>query len=170
MIGPPSQSLGVDPADQAVMQKPPRPKNAPVIDKRVIFRVLFSASVMIVLTLFVYLYDLSDGRMSRRDQTMTFTLFVFLDLASAIQNRGLGCGLTENKMLLTTVSISFFVQLGLVYLPFMQPVFQTEALVFTDLFKLLVLSVIALAMHEGRRRYERQKEREGAWDRAQSLA
>ena len=68
--GPPSQSLGVDPADQAVMQKPPRPKNAPIIDQRVIFRVLFSASVMVVLTLFIYLYELSDGRMSRRDQTM----------------------------------------------------------------------------------------------------
>jgi Ca2+-transporting ATPase len=73
-------------------------------------------------------------------------------------------------MLLTTVSISFFVQLGLIYLPFMQPVFQTEALGFTDLFKLLVLGIAALAMHEGRRRYERQKEREGVWDRAQSLA
>lgn len=52
----------------------------------------------------------------------------------------------------------------------MQPVFQTEALGFLDLCKLLVLGITALAMHEGRRRYERQKEREGAWDRAQSFA
>lgn len=52
----------------------------------------------------------------------------------------------------------------------MQPIFQTEALALTDLLKLLVLGVTALAMHEGRRRHERQKEREGMWDRAQSLA
>lgn len=69
-IGPPSQSLGVDPADRAVMKKPPRAKTAPIIDSRVIFRVLFSASVMVLLTLFVYLHELSDGRISRRDQTM----------------------------------------------------------------------------------------------------
>lgn len=73
-------------------------------------------------------------------------------------------------MLVTTVTTSFFVQLGLIYLPFMQPVFQTEALAFSDLFTLLILGGIALAMHEGRRRYERQQEREGAWDRAESLA
>lgn len=68
--GPPSQSLGVDPADRAVMKKPPRAKSAPIIDSRVIFRVMFSASVMVLLTLFVYLHELSDGRISRRDQTM----------------------------------------------------------------------------------------------------
>lgn len=73
-------------------------------------------------------------------------------------------------MLVTTVSTSFFVQLGLIYLPFMQSVFQTEALSFRDLFTLLVLGCIALGLHEGRRRYERQKEREGGWDRAESVA
>jgi len=171
MDGPPSQSLGVDPVDRAVMQKPPRPKNAPIITRRLILRVLFSASVMIFLTLFVYIYELSDdGRMSRRDQTMTFTCFVFLDLASAIQNRGLGCGITRNKMLLTTVSTSFIVQLALIYVPMFQSVFQTEGLGFHDIFVLLTLAGIALALHEGRRRWERRKDKEHGWDRAADLA
>jgi len=170
MDGPPSQSLGVDPADRAVMRRPPRAKDAPIITKRVLFRVLFSASVMVLLTLFVYIHELSDGRMSRRDQTMTFTCFVFLDLASALQNRGLGCSFTQNKMLLTTVSTSFLVQLALVYVPFMQAVFQTEALPARDLLTLLFLGGVSLMLHEGRRRYERQKDREGGWDKAESIA
>ena len=131
---------------------------------------------MIVLgTLFVYTYALSDDHMSRREQTMvsspisilhflnpltllpaqTFTCFVFLDLVSALQNRGLGCGLTQNKMLLTTVSISFLTQLGLIYVPFMQAIFQTASLDFQDLFMLLTLAGISMTLHEGRRRYER---------------
>lgn len=85
----------------------------------------------------------------------TFTCFVFLDLVSAIQNRGLGCGLTQNKMLITTVSISFFSQLCLVYVPFMQAIFQTEALRSQDLFTLLALAGTSMGLHEGRRRYER---------------
>jgi len=170
MDGPPSQSLGVDPVDGAIMQKPPRPKDAPIITRRLILRVLFSAFVMIFLTLFVYVYELSDGKMSRRDQTMTFTCFVFLDLASAIQNRGLGCRITQNKMLLTTVSTSFLVQLALIYVPMLQSVFQTEGLGFHDLFVLLTLAGIALALHEGRRRWERQKDKEHGWDRTVDLA
>ncbi|KIM31390.1 hypothetical protein M408DRAFT_65323 [Serendipita vermifera MAFF 305830] len=156
MDGPPSQSLGVDPPDPAVMRKPPRSKDASILTQRIYLRVLFSASMIVLGTLFVYLHELSDGSMSGRDQTMTFTCFVFLDLVSAVQNRGLGCGLFQNKMLLVTVSTSFFVQLTLVYVPFMQAVFQTEALRARDLSTLLLLAATSAGLHEMRRRYERR--------------
>jgi P-type Ca2+ transporter type 2C len=70
VAGPPSQSLGVDPVDPAVMRKPPRKKGEPVISKRLLARVLFSASIIVLGTLFVYAHELSDGSMSNRDQTM----------------------------------------------------------------------------------------------------
>ncbi|EIN06438.1 Ca-transporting ATPase [Punctularia strigosozonata HHB-11173 SS5] len=163
MDGPPSQSLGVDPVDASVMRKPPRRKNEPIITRRLLYRVLFSASIIVVGTLFIYAYALSDDHMSRREQTMTFTCFVFLDLVSALQNRGLGCALIQNKMLLTTVSISFLSQLALVYVPMMQAVFQTEGLSSNDLTTLLLLAGASFALHEGRRRYERKLERSGTW-------
>ena len=68
--GPPSQSLGVDPVNKDVMQKPPRPKNAPVLNRQLLTRILFSASMVVLGTLFIYAYELSDGSMTRRDQTM----------------------------------------------------------------------------------------------------
>ncbi|GJE98186.1 calcium-transporting ATPase [Phanerochaete sordida] len=155
MDGPPSQSLGVDPVDPAVMKRPPRRKDEPIISQRLIYRVLFSASIIVVGTLFIYMFALSDDLMSRREQTMTFTCFVFLDLVSALQNRGLGCGITQNKMLIGTVSVSFVVQLALIYVPLMQGVFQTDALDLGDLAMLLILAGISATLHEGRRRYER---------------
>jgi len=87
---------------------------------------------------------------------MTFTCFVFLDLVSAIQNRGLGCGITQNRMLISTVSVSFVVQLSLIYVPLMQSIFQTAALDFGDLFLLLILAGISFILHEARRGYERR--------------
>ncbi|KAJ2928625.1 hypothetical protein H1R20_g8434, partial [Candolleomyces eurysporus] len=157
MDGPPSQSLGVDPVDPEVMRRPPRKKNAPIITKRLLLRVLFSASIIVIGTLLVYVYSLSDdSHMSKREQTMTFTCFVFLDLVSAVQNRGLGCALFQNKMLVGTVSVSFLVQLGLVYVPFMQAIFHTAALPFRDLSVLLGLGATSAALHEFRRLYERR--------------
>jgi Ca2+-transporting ATPase len=70
MDGPPSQSLGVDPVDPAIMRRPPRKKNAPIITQRLLLRVLFSASIIVFGTLFVYIYAYSDQDMSRREQTM----------------------------------------------------------------------------------------------------
>ena len=69
--GPPSQSLGVDPIDHDVMRKPPRKKDDPIISRRIRARVVFSASVIVVGTLFVYYFAMSnDQHMSRHDQTM----------------------------------------------------------------------------------------------------
>ena len=69
-VGPPSQSLGVDPVDPAVMSRPPRKKNASIITRRLLWRVLFSASIIVVGTLFVYVFALEDSSMSKREQTM----------------------------------------------------------------------------------------------------
>lgn len=89
-------------------------------------------------------------------RTQTFTCFVFLDLVSAVQNRGLGCGIVQNKMLVGTVSVSAVTQLALVYVPFMQRIFQTAALDLSDLSIILALAVMSMALHEGRRSYERK--------------
>ena len=59
-------------------------------------------------------------------------------------------------MLVTTVSVSFIVQLSLIYVPLMQTVFQTAALDFEDLLLLLSLAVISFTLHEVRRGYERR--------------
>lgn len=75
---------------------------------------------------------------------------------SAVQNRGLGCALFQNKMLVGTVSVSFLVQLGLVYVPFMQAIFHTAALPLRDLSVLLGLGATSAALHEFRRLYERR--------------
>lgn len=52
------------------MQRPPRKKNAPIITRRLLYRVLFSASIIVIGTLFVYVFALEDDNMSRREQTM----------------------------------------------------------------------------------------------------
>ena len=58
-------------------------------------------------------------------------------------------------MLITTVSISFVVQLSLIYVPFMQAIFQPAALDSSDMVTLLSLAAVSMTLHEGRRRYER---------------
>ncbi|GAA5981415.1 hypothetical protein JCM10908_004102 [Rhodotorula pacifica] len=170
MDGPPSQSLGVDPVDREAMKRPPRPKTAPILTKRLLYRVAFSASVIICGVLFILAREQGDGSDLSRDQTMTFTSFVFLDLASALQNRGLNVPLftgTPNKMLLLAVSVSFLVQLSFIYIPFLQSIFQTQALSFRDLSVLLLLGCASMTIHEWRRRFERKQLVEEAWTSAQ---
>lgn len=71
MDGPPSQSLGVDPVDPAIMKRPPRKRTDAIITRRLVMRILFSASLIVLGTIWVYWGELADdGFADARDQTM----------------------------------------------------------------------------------------------------
>lgn len=60
----------MDPVDPAIMQRPPRKKNEPILSQRILYRVLFSATTIVLGTLFVYSIALGDERVTKREQTM----------------------------------------------------------------------------------------------------
>ena len=55
-----------------------------------------------------------------------------------------------------------FIALSLIYVPFMQMIFQTEALERRDLGVLLLLAGTSMTLHEVRRRFERRLVASGA--------
>jgi Ca2+-transporting ATPase len=87
MDGPPAQSLAVEPVDKDVVKQGPRNVKTPMITKTLVLNVLFSASIIIVGTLWVFKRELSDNDVSKRDTTMTFTCFVFFDMFNALSCR-----------------------------------------------------------------------------------
>lgn len=62
-------------------------------------------------------------------------------------------------MLFLTCSISFLAQLSLIYVPFMQGVFQTEALNAADFLSVLGWGALSMTLHEVRRVWERSSMR-----------
>ncbi|PTU20134.1 hypothetical protein P175DRAFT_0460569 [Aspergillus ochraceoroseus IBT 24754] len=172
MDGPPAQSLGVEPVDPTIMGRPPRPKTARVLTKPLIQRVLTSAFVIMVGTLMIYVYEMGDvddagqpGQRSRvvtaHDTTMTFTCFVLFDMFNALTCRSEGksvlrgeLALFGNKMFNYAVLGSLAGQACVIYLPFLQRVFQTEALNLAHLFKLVCISSTVFWVDEGRKYYQ----------------
>ena len=140
MDGPPAQSLGVEPVDPAVMNRPPRSKNAPVITLQLMKRVFTSAVIIMVGTLGIYYQEMGSTGVNARDTTMTFTCFVFFDMFNALTCRSESksilrgeLALTGNRMFNLAVGGSILGQLAVIYVPFLQNVFQTEGLGLRDL-------------------------------------
>ncbi|KAI6785832.1 uncharacterized protein J7T54_006171 [Emericellopsis cladophorae] len=113
MDGPPAQSLGVERVDPDVMNKPPRKRNDPVLTEALIKRVLTSATIIMLGTMLVYLREMRDGEVTKRDTTMTFTCFVFFDMFNALACRSESksvlrgeVGLTSNNLFNWAVSLS----------------------------------------------------------------
>ncbi|KAJ1820395.1 High affinity Ca2+/Mn2+ P-type ATPase-like protein, partial [Coemansia sp. RSA 2599] len=70
MDGPPAQSLGVEPVDPEVMKQPPRPKNANIITRRLVTRVLVAAALIVTGTMAIYVSEMQDGEVTARDTSM----------------------------------------------------------------------------------------------------
>jgi P-type Ca2+ transporter type 2C len=169
MDGPPAQSLGVEPVDPMVMTRPPRSKSAPVLTRPLIRRVLTSAMIIMLGTLLIYVQEMSgDHTVSARDTTMTFTTFVLFDMFNALTCRSEGKSvlrgelkLFSNKMFNYAVAGSLMGQACVVYLPFLQRVFQTEALGFWDLIKMTGIASSVFWADEGRKFIVARRRRAG---------
>ncbi|KAH6651077.1 hypothetical protein F5144DRAFT_524736 [Chaetomium tenue] len=147
MDGPPAQSLGVEAVDKDVMNRPPRRRGDAVLTRRLLSRVFTQAGIIMAGTMLVYTREmLDDGEVTRRDTTMTFTCFVLFDMFNALTCRSESksvlrgeVGLFSNLLFNWAVAGSLMGQLAVVYLPWLQEVFQTEGLGFRDLLGLLML-------------------------------
>ncbi|KAK4231769.1 hypothetical protein QBC38DRAFT_203908 [Podospora fimiseda] len=159
MDGPPAQSLGVESVDKDVMNRPPRRRGDAVLTRPLVMRVLTQAFIIMVGTMLVYTHEmLEDGEVTRRDTTMTFTCFVFFDMFNALACRSESksilrgeIGLFSNTLFNWAVSLSVMGQLLVIYFPWLQEVFQTEALRFKDLFWLVTLCSTVFFADEARK-------------------
>ena len=167
MDGPPAQSLGVESVDKDVMNKPPRRRNDAVLTRSLLMRVAQSATIIMLGTMMVYTHEmLEDGKVTRRDTTMTFTCFVLFDMFNALTCRSESKSvlrgemkLFSNKMFNYAVSGSLIGQAMVIYFPPLQRVFQTEALGLFDIVGLMILASTVFWADEGRKWYRKQKRR-----------
>ncbi|KAJ2782015.1 High affinity Ca2+/Mn2+ P-type ATPase-like protein [Coemansia javaensis] len=153
MDGPPAQSLGVEPVDPRVMRQPPRRKSANIITQRLVARVLVAAALIVAGTMAIYVSEMRDGQVTARDTSMTFTAFVCFDMFNALACRSdtrsvFDFGLFSNTAFNFAVGGSLLGQLGVIYLPLLQSVFQTEALGLSDILKILLVSSSVLWVDE----------------------
>ncbi|KAM6132521.1 LOW QUALITY PROTEIN: calcium-transporting ATPase type 2C member 1 [Pterocles gutturalis] len=164
MDGPPAQSLGVEPVDKDVIQKPPRNLKDSILTKNLIVKILVSSIIIVCGTLFVFWRELRDNVITPRDTTMTFTCFVFFDMFNALSSRSQAksvfeIGLCSNKMFCYAVLGSIMGQLLVIYFPPLQKVFQTESLSVLDLLFLLGLTSSVCIVTEIIKKFERSKEK-----------
>lgn len=110
----------------------------------------------------------SSKLVTRRDTTMTFTTFVLFDMFNALacrsESKSILFGelkLFGNKMFNYAVAGSLMGQLCVIYLPFLQKVFQTEGLWATDLAVLVCLASTVFWVDEARKFWMKRKRWQG---------
>lgn len=165
--GPVAQSLGVEPVDHDVMNKPPREKNEPIINKKFLFRVLVFSTVITLGTLFVSPKaplnlppdaespSPEDSLKEAHDATMAFTTFVIFSFVNALVSRSqsksviFSIGMFTNHFFNLTVTVSIIAQILVTYLSPLQKIFKTVALSPYDWLHVVLITSSLISFDEG---------------------
>jgi magnesium-transporting ATPase (P-type) len=153
----PALAIGVDPAPDDVMTRPPRGLDDRVIDKKMWLGILFVGVVMSVVTLFALDLTLPGGMVEGTGtivdaRTMAFTTLVLAQLFNCFNARSDRTSafhdLFTNRLLWGAIGLSLLLQIAVVQLPFLNDAFDTAPLPFEGWMTCLGLASLVLFADE----------------------
>lgn len=132
--GAPALALGMEKGDPDTMDRPPRPPQEPVINKPMRIRIGIQTIAIAVATLAAYLMGIAMyPGVPEEAKTMAFVTLSFSELLRAFTARSdnypvLRIGIFSNRVMVYAVLSSILLLFGVIYLPFLQPIFNTVPL------------------------------------------
>ncbi len=155
--GAPALALGVDPAHEGLMKRPPRPHGEGVITRQMWFGIFFVGAIMAVGTLLILDAALAGGLIEgsgnmRYAQTMAFTTLMMFQLFNVFNarsdERSAFDGLFRNRWVWGAVGLSLLLHVAVIHVPFLQNAFSTVGLSLSDWLRCAAVASSVLWLRE----------------------
>jgi len=156
----PALALAVEPAEGEVMKRPPRDPREGIFAHGLGAFCIWVGLLMAVLCIGVQYMEVKSGNDDW--ETMVFTVIVWSQLTTALAVRSekeslFKLGLFTNKAMLGAIAVGVVLQLAVIYVPFLNPIFDTKPLTAGELFLCTVLAFIPLIAIELEKFVKRKK-------------
>ena len=143
--GLPGLALAAEPAEGGIMQKPPRPPAESIFAHGLAVDVIWIGLLMGLVSIATQKLAIAAG--IEHWQTMVLTVLCFSQLGYVLSIRSeqeslLKRGILTNKALLAAIALTVVLQLAIIYVPFLNPIFHTAPLSSTELLITFGLSAI----------------------------
>ena len=150
--GLPGLALSLEPTEPGTMRRAPRPPGESIFVSGGMWQHMLWMGLLIGgLSISAQAWAYEDG--SENWQTMVFTVLVFSQLAHALVVRSettslWSLGLFSNRYLLGAIALTILLQLAVIYLPWLNPIFRTSPLAAHELAICFALPLIVLIAGE----------------------
>ncbi|MGZ4886200.1 MAG: calcium-translocating P-type ATPase, SERCA-type [Candidatus Aminicenantales bacterium] len=148
--GLPALALGVDPVDPYIMNRPPRKPDEPVITRPRAWIMMAQGAFIAACSLSAFLFVLGVEKEGIvRARTAALAVLSCSQLFHAFNCRSMKVslfklGVFSNPSLVLATGSSFLLQLSIIYVPFLQTIFKTQALSLLDLGVIMAFSSLPL--------------------------
>jgi Ca2+-transporting ATPase len=113
--GPPAIALAEDPKVEGIMERPPRGKDEPIIDKKILGMVAFTGPAAALIMLPLFFMNIENFVLA---QTMLFMALAFFEIAMfQVIRRDYGLKLSDNKYLIAMIGLSSLSHMVILYTP-----------------------------------------------------
>ncbi len=151
--GLPALALGVEPPAGDVMSRPPRPPKEPVITLRAGLLILLHGSLIAIVTVAVFAYTYRTDEDLDRARVAAFCTLafaqLFFSLACRSQRETLPqLGLFTNPSMFAAIAVSAALQVAVVSIPWIYPVFDIPGPPGRDWLPILLLSLLPVTVIE----------------------
>jgi P-type Ca2+ transporter type 2C len=131
--GLPGLALTAEPAEKGIMNQPPRPPKENLFAGGMISKILSTAILMAIAVLLTQTWAAAQGYDVKTQQTIVFTLLASVQLTNALSVRSsyhtiFNKQFFANGKMWGAILLTILLQVLIVYLPFLQPIFKTTAL------------------------------------------
>jgi magnesium-transporting ATPase (P-type) len=153
-------NLTMDPAEGTEMQRPPIPKNEPIITRAMLGRLSLMGVTIAVVTLGFFVLRLHSGVSEAFARTGTFTLLAVCEWFNVLNCRSetasaLSLDVLRNRALLIGLVLSNLLQIAVVYTPALNETFYTVPLPLSEVLLIGATGSIVLWVEEARKLYVR---------------
>ncbi len=151
--GLPGLALTQEPAEPNTMKRPPRNPKEQIFGRGLGIDVLWVGALMGIVSLLVGLWAFNFNH-EFAWQTMIFTTLTMAQMGNALATRSesqtlMEAGILTNKSLLGAVFLTLLLQLAVIYVPFLQKIFETQSLTLLEIGISLGASLLVLILIDG---------------------
>jgi magnesium-transporting ATPase (P-type) len=149
-----SLALAFEPAEPGVMARPPRDAAEPLLSRYFLWRILFVSLLIGGLTLALSIQLLDAGYSEDKVRTVTLLTIVLCQAFHLFNNRSIrqpahALDFLGNKAVFAVCGLMLLLQLAVIYLPFMNDVFDTVPLGPKDWLVPILLGAVVFLVVEG---------------------
>jgi P-type Ca2+ transporter type 2C len=125
-------SLTQEPVDELIMKQKPRDPNENIFTRQLSTQIVVTGTILGAASIASQWWAIDEGYDLTVQYTMVFTVLALSQLGNALSIRSrknlLMSGILNNKMMLWTIILSAGIQIGMLYVPFLQDAFRIAPL------------------------------------------
>ena len=152
-------ALSFDTEGKDIMKRSPRKIDEPILNNALLWHIFYVTVIFLIAVFGVYYYAIDSSKSLEYARTFALNTLVFLEMFHLLYIRNYNVpnlsfsDLAANRVLWGAITVIFFAQIAITYIPLLQNIFMTASLSVFDFSMVFIIGVVVFIALEVEKRF-----------------